>query len=62
MIAGLCVKDMIAPIIFDGTCNKNIFETYVQEILIKELKPSQIVVMDNNDAPRSRATRYLKKF
>lgn len=47
MIAGLCNTDIISPIIFEGTCNKDLFETYVKDILIKELKPGQIVVMDN---------------
>jgi putative transposase len=47
MIAGLCDKEIIAPIIFEGTCNKDVFETYVETMLIKELKPGQIVVLDN---------------
>jgi putative transposase len=47
MIAGLCKKEIIAPIIFEGTCNKEIFETYVETILIKELIAGQTVVMDN---------------
>lgn len=47
MIAGLCHKEIIAPIIFDGNCNSNIFETYVRDILIKELRHGQVVVMDN---------------
>ncbi|WP_341792515.1 IS630 family transposase [Rickettsia endosymbiont of Gonocerus acuteangulatus] len=59
MIAGLCVKDIIAPIIFDGTCNKDIFETYVQEILIKELKAGQIVVMDNINFHKSTKVKTL---
>ena len=47
MIAGLCHKEIMAPIIFEGNCNKDIFETYVETTLIKELKPGQIVVLDN---------------
>ncbi|XVN41544.1 MAG: IS630 family transposase [Rickettsia endosymbiont of Argas persicus] len=47
IIAGLCHKEIIALVIFEGNCNKDIFETYVQDILIKELKFGQIVVMDN---------------
>ena len=47
MIGALCDKKITAPLIFEGTCNKELFEAYVREILIKELKPGQIVVMDN---------------
>ncbi|MCF8462805.1 MAG: transposase [Rickettsiaceae bacterium] len=28
-------------------CDKNVFESYVEQILIKELQPGQIIVMDN---------------
>lgn len=47
MIGGLCNKEIIAPVIFEGNCNKDVFEIYVRDILIKELKPGQVVVMDN---------------
>ena len=47
MIGGFRNKQMIAPVIFDGNCDKNIFESYVEQILIKELEPGQIIVMDN---------------
>lgn len=47
MIAALCNGNIIAPLIFEGNCNKEIFESYVRDILIQELKPGQTVVMDN---------------
>jgi transposase len=47
MIAGLCNKQIIAPLIFEGNCNKEVFETYVETTLIKALRPGQIVIMDN---------------
>ncbi|SPR07086.1 IS630 family transposase [Orientia tsutsugamushi] len=33
MIAGLCNNQIIAPVIFEGNCNKEIFTTYVETIL-----------------------------
>lgn len=47
MIAGLCQGNIIAPVVFEGTCNRVFFETYVETMLIKDLKAGQIVVMDN---------------
>ena len=47
MIGGLHNKKLIAPVIFDGNCDKNVFESYVEQILIKELHLEQIIVMDN---------------
>ena len=61
IIAGLCDKEIIAPIIFEGTCNKDVFETYVETMLIKELKPGQIVVLDNiNFHKSSKVERLIK--
>jgi putative transposase len=36
-IGALCNKKLIAPVIFEGTCDKNVFESYVEQILVKEL-------------------------
>lgn len=47
IIAGLCNNNIVASLIFEGNCNKAIFEMYVQDVLIKELTPGQVVVMDN---------------
>ncbi|WP_371254196.1 hypothetical protein [Orientia tsutsugamushi] len=33
----------IAPMIFNGACNTRLFEAWVQQVLINELKPSQFV-------------------
>jgi hypothetical protein len=40
-------QKLIVPVIFEGNCDKNVFESYVEQILIKELEPAQIIVMDN---------------
>lgn len=59
MIAGLCHKEIIAPIIFTGNCSKDVFETYVETILIKELKPNQIGVLDNINFQKSIKVKTL---
>ncbi|BAG41148.1 DDE superendonuclease family protein [Orientia tsutsugamushi str. Kato PP] len=33
--------------IFNSACNTRLFETWVQQVLINELKPGQFVVIDN---------------
>ena len=45
--------------IFNGSCNTNLFETWVEEFLIKELKPGQFVVMDNASFHKSQRTKEL---
>ncbi len=47
MIAGLCNGNLIAPVIFEGNCNTEVFKTYIRDVLITELQPGQTVIMDN---------------
>ena len=59
MIAGLCQKQMLAPMMFEGTCNTNIFTAYVENILVKELIAGQIVVMDNISFHKTQKVREM---
>ena len=59
IIAGYVNNKSIAPMVFNGTCNTNLFETWVEEVLIKELKPRQYVVMDNAAFHKSRKAKEL---
>lgn len=46
-VAGLTTRGMIAPFVLDGPINRTAFETYVDKVLVPELRPGDIVVMDN---------------
>ena len=59
IIAGYVNNKSIAPGVFNGSCNTELFETWVAEFLIKELKPGQFVVMDNAAFHKSKRTREL---
>lgn len=59
IIAGLVINKSIAPMVFNGSCNTNLFETWVEQFLIKELKPGQYVVMDNASFHKSQKTKDL---
>lgn len=59
IIAGLVNNKSIAPMIFSGSCNTELFNKWVEEFLIKELKPNQVVIMDNAAFHRSQKTREL---
>ena len=57
-IAGLRINGVIAPFVLDGPINRDAFETYVEKVLVPELRPGDIVVMDNlssHKGPRVRA-------
>ena len=46
-VAGLTLRGMIAPFVLSGPINRDAFETYVEKVLVPELRPGDIVVMDN---------------
>ncbi len=58
-VAGLTLGGMIAPFVLDGPINRLAFETYVERVLVPELRPGDIVIMDNlssHKGPRVRET------
>jgi transposase len=44
---GLRLTGMTAPMVLDGPMNGTAFLAYVQQVLVPELKPGDIVIMDN---------------
>jgi transposase len=46
-IAGLRNSGMAAPMVLDGPINGVAFQAYVDQVLVPELKPGEIVIMDN---------------
>src|SRR4051795_531514 len=47
LTCGLRLSGVTAPLAFRGATNTDIFETYVQEVLVPELKPGDVVIWDN---------------
>lgn len=47
IISALHKKALIAPFVFEGYCDSKLFAAYVEKILIPELPPGHIVIMDN---------------
>jgi transposase len=46
-VAGLRNSGMVAPMVLDGPINGEIFQAYVDQVLVPELRPGDVVVMDN---------------
>jgi len=47
MIAAYCNAELLAPFTVEGSCNRTVFETWLETCLIPTLKPGQIVIADN---------------
>jgi transposase len=59
LVAGLRMTGMVAPMVLDGPINGEWFEAYVRQVLVPELRPSDIVIMDNLSSHKRNAARDL---
>jgi transposase len=58
-VAGLTTRGMIAPFVLDGPINRSAFEIYVEKVLVPELKPGRVVIMDNLSSHKGPKIRQL---
>ena len=58
-IAAKCGSKILAPFCFKGTCDTLLFNLWIEEILIPELKPGQVVILDNATFHKSEKTKRL---
>ena len=70
VVAGLRINGIAAPFVLDGPINRNAFEIYVEKVLVPprrqgvacappELRPGDIVVMDNLSSHKGAAIRAM---
>jgi transposase len=61
LIGGYCygTKELVAPMEYDGYTNSDIFLSWVELALCKELKPNQVVIMDNASFHKSAKVKEL---
>ena len=46
-VAGLCNDGWVAPFVIDQPMNRAIFNQYVEQVLVPELRAGDIVILDN---------------
>lgn len=56
-VAGLRLTGMVAPMVLDGPINRDAFLAYVNQVLVPELTPGDIVVMDNLSSHKGAGVR-----
>jgi transposase len=59
IVAGLWNKEIVVPLIFQGSCNTELFVRWIAEQLVPSLKVGQTVVMDNASIHKSPCVRKL---
>jgi transposase len=46
-VGALTTRGFVAPMVVDGAVNGAVFRAYVDQVLVPELRPGDVVVMDN---------------
>ena len=59
LVAGLRMTGMVAPMVLDGPINGDWFEAYVGQVLVPDLRPGDVVIMDNLSSHKRDSVRVL---
>lgn len=59
LIAALGIGGMLCSTVVDGAVNGDVFEAFVEQVLAPELRPGDVVVMDNLSSHKRARTREL---
>lgn len=58
-IAAKVEHSIIAPFCYKGTCNTQLFNVWIRDFLIPELKSGQVVILDNASFHKSEESKRL---
>lgn len=61
LVAAKCGKQTLAPLGYTRTCNANLFNFWLENILLPKLKKGQTVILDNATIHKSEKTKELIK-
>ena len=52
-VAALKQDNLLAPMTFVGSCNRELFQMWLEECLLPQLQPGDIIIIDNASFHRS---------
>lgn len=58
-IAAKCGSKVLAPLCFQGTCNTLLFDAWIEQLLIPQLRRGQLVILDNASFHKSQRAKEL---
>ena len=59
MISAVALRGPFAPAAFDGPTDREVFRAYVQQVLALQLRPGDIVIMDNLSPHKATGVREV---
>jgi transposase len=57
LIAALGIEGMRCSTVVDGAVNGEVFEAFVEQVLVPQLRPGDVVIMDNLSSHKRQRTR-----
>ena len=58
-IAALKQGKLFAPMTFEGSCNRDLFERWLEQCLLPQLQPGDVIVIDNASFHHSQAIEEI---
>lgn len=59
VISALFRGKFLSPMCFEGTCDTNLFNTWLKQMLIPNLTPGQVLILDNASFHKSTQSQKL---
>jgi len=59
LIAALGIEGMRCSTVVDGAVNGDVFEAFVEQVLVPDLRPGDVVIMDNLSSHKRQRVREL---
>ena len=59
LIAALCTRGIHCSTVVDGAVNADVFQAFVQQVLVPQLRSGDVIVMDNLSSHKTARTRQL---
>jgi len=59
LIAALGVEGVRCSTVVDGAINRDVFDAFVEQVLVPELRPGDVVILDNLSSHKSERARRL---
>ena len=59
LITALGIEGMRCSTVVDGAVNADVFESFVEQVLVKQLRPGDVVILDNLSSHKRELTRRL---
>lgn len=60
-VSALSEGKFLAPMCFQGTCNSDLFNAWLKKVLIPQLSPGKVLILDNATFHRSQESQEIAK-